>query len=163
MSMLQKYQYHHWATQQILDHLEEVPNVAFTEPVTNVFPSIRDTLFHIYSVDLLWYKRITSDTSEAEGDVFEDTTDAKQRIYGLERQMVNYIRDQKEKRTVNYYNSSGESLTNTLGEIIDHLVNHGTYHRGNVASALRQLGYEGKSTDYIFFLRELKRSYVGDV
>ncbi|MDP7978599.1 DinB family protein [Bacillus sp. WLY-B-L8] len=37
-------------------------------------------------------------------------------------------------------------------ELIQHVVNHGTYHRGNITAMLRQLGYTGTSTDYIFYL-----------
>lgn len=43
-------------------------------------------------------------------------------------------------------------LETTVLELIQHVVNHGTYHRGNITAMLRQLGYTGTSTDYIFYL-----------
>ncbi|MBE3554365.1 MAG: hypothetical protein IMW85_05085 [Thermicanus sp.] len=51
--------------------------------------------------------------------------------------------------------SKGERFTNHLEEIIHHIVNHGTYHRGNIAAMVRQLGQTGVSTDYIDDLREM--------
>ncbi len=38
--------------------------------------------------------------------------------------------------------------------ILNHVVNHGTYHRGNVTAMLRQQGYAGVATDYLFFLMD---------
>jgi uncharacterized damage-inducible protein DinB len=38
-----------------------------------------------------------------------------------------------------------------LSEMLLHLVNHGTYHRGNVSTMLRQLGYASAMSDYAFF------------
>jgi uncharacterized damage-inducible protein DinB len=38
--------------------------------------------------------------------------------------------------------------------MFQHLVNHGTYHRGQIATMLRQLGNKAQSTDLILFYRE---------
>ncbi|WP_313897918.1 DinB family protein [Brevibacillus sp. FSL L8-0520] len=40
---------------------------------------------------------------------------------------------------------------------MQHVVNHGTYHRGNIAAMLRQQGYAGVPTDYVFYLYELSQ------
>ncbi|WP_067934331.1 DinB family protein [Alicyclobacillus kakegawensis] len=42
-------------------------------------------------------------------------------------------------------------------DIVQHVVNHGTYHRDNITAMLRQLGYPGASTDYVFYLYRLQR------
>lgn len=52
-----------------------------------------------------------------------------------------------------YTNSSGQSFTNSLQDILWHIVNHSTYHRGQIAAALRALGYDPPATDYIFYRR----------
>jgi uncharacterized damage-inducible protein DinB len=43
-------------------------------------------------------------------------------------------------------------LETELLQLVQHVVNHGTYHRGNITTMLRQLGHPGVSTDYIFYL-----------
>jgi uncharacterized damage-inducible protein DinB len=43
-----------------------------------------------------------------------------------------------------------------LAELIQQVVTHGTYHRGNISAMLRQMGYKGVTTDYIFYLMENK-------
>ena len=44
-----------------------------------------------------------------------------------------------------------------LFELVQHVVNHGTYHRGNITAMLRQLGYLGIMTDHIFYLYATKK------
>jgi uncharacterized damage-inducible protein DinB len=57
------------------------------------------------------------------------------------------------EQPVIYTNTKGERFRNSIREIVYHIVNHGTYHRGNIAAMIRQLGYQGVSTDYIYYLR----------
>ncbi len=47
---------------------------------------------------------------------------------------------------------SGDSFTRELGDALLHLANHGTYHRGQVATLLRQLGHKATSTDYLRYV-----------
>jgi uncharacterized damage-inducible protein DinB len=47
------------------------------------------------------------------------------------------------------------SLQAPFSELVQHVVNHGTYHRGNIAAMLRQLGHKGVPTDYVFYLYEI--------
>jgi uncharacterized damage-inducible protein DinB len=55
---------------------------------------------------------------------------------------------------VGYTNSKGEPWTNTVEEILTHVVIHSTYHRGQIASDLRNAGLEPAYTDYIHALRQ---------
>lgn len=52
-----------------------------------------------------------------------------------------------------YTNSSGQNYTNTVQEILFHLINHSTYHRGQIISLLKNNGVEPITTDYIFYKR----------
>lgn len=55
--------------------------------------------------------------------------------------------------TVKYENTKGEKFTNTLKEIFFHIINHSTYHRGQLMSLLKNDGIEAIITDYIFYKR----------
>lgn len=48
-------------------------------------------------------------------------------------------------------------LKGSINELIQHIVNHGTYHRGNISSMLRQLGHAGASSDFVFYLYEVNK------
>jgi uncharacterized damage-inducible protein DinB len=58
------------------------------------------------------------------------------------------------EQVIEYKSFAGDPFTNPLGQIVRHVVNHGTYHRGQVATMLRQLGAQAVSSDLIGFYRE---------
>lgn len=62
--------------------------------------------------------------------------------------------DDNLNRTVSYTNSKGVSYQNTIREVLTHVFNHSTYHRGQVAVAMRANGATPAYTDYIAFVRE---------
>lgn len=55
---------------------------------------------------------------------------------------------------IGYRNSRGEAYTDTLGQLVTHVVNHGTAHRAQIARILREHGRQPPTVDYVFYLRE---------
>ncbi|TDI81546.1 MAG: damage-inducible protein DinB [Bacteroidetes bacterium] len=69
--------------------------------------------------------------------------------------MSNVIVGQFDLRTlIDYKNSSGESFSNSVENILYHIINHSTYHRGQLMTELKQNGATPLSTDYIFYHRK---------
>lgn len=58
-----------------------------------------------------------------------------------------------EKR-IDYTNSSGQHWTNTIRDIVFHVINHGTHHRAQISMLLRQSGIAPPPVDYVFWVRE---------
>jgi uncharacterized damage-inducible protein DinB len=56
-------------------------------------------------------------------------------------------------RSIDYANTKGRRYANPLGLLIQHQINHSTYHRGQVTTMLRQLGAQAIGTDFVTFLR----------
>ncbi len=56
-------------------------------------------------------------------------------------------------KPIKYTNSKGQNFTNTIGEILFHIINHSTYHRGQLISLLKTKGVDPIITDYIFYKR----------
>jgi uncharacterized damage-inducible protein DinB len=54
---------------------------------------------------------------------------------------------------VGYRNTKGEFWTSTVGDILTHVVLHGSYHRGQIASAIRAAGGTPANTDFIHAVR----------
>lgn len=146
--------YHGWATRNILNHMAKLPSHLYQESLVSVFPSLSQVVNHMYDVDQIWYARINKDYQRVERDL-DNIRNALSAFESLHHEMVNFVRTQDPRMTIHYQNSKGESFTNRLEEIIHHIVNHGTYHRGNIAAMLRQLGQTGVSTDYIYYLRAM--------
>ncbi len=150
-------QYDHWATMKLLTHVQDLPEDLFHKPTESVFSSIAETLFHIYRGQRIWMKRcfphLMIDESVNE---FKDIEVAENHIIELHQMMIQSIHDYyDELDEIVYQNDKGTPFKNSLKEILIHLANHGTYHRGNIASMIRQFGCKGTSTDYIQYLRDL--------
>lgn len=57
------------------------------------------------------------------------------------------------EKVINYSNSTGKSFRNNIKDMLFHVINHSTYHRGQIAFIMRQHGLEPISSDYIFYKR----------
>ncbi|MFD2200286.1 DinB family protein [Shivajiella indica] len=56
-------------------------------------------------------------------------------------------------KQITYTTSKGDTFSSTIQEILFHIVNHSTYHRGQIMAQLRESGLEPISTDFIFYKR----------
>ena len=54
---------------------------------------------------------------------------------------------------VSYSNSQGQAYRNSVRDILFHIVNHSSYHRGQIATAFKEAGIVPAVTDYIFYKR----------
>jgi uncharacterized damage-inducible protein DinB len=150
--------YHYWARDIILDAVTELPRDKFLTPVESSFKSVRDTVAHIYAADLVWYKRwMGTSTLLIPYDQFPDATSIRTAWKDLEtevRQFVTNVGETGVNRTFDYKLLSGAPDTAPFWEMLVHVVNHATYHRGQVTTLLRQLGAPPpKPTDMIAFFR----------
>jgi uncharacterized damage-inducible protein DinB len=149
-------QYHCWATKKLLSYLQALPHNVLTVPINSVFPNIEAVLVHMLADDELWLERMKgneqSDMEEKYG------WPVKQFILAYDRfleDLRNFVSDVEDvNAVVSYTNSKGERASNTILEMIYHIVNQGTYHRGNISAMLHQAGYDSMATDYIQFLKE---------
>ncbi|WP_046175922.1 DinB family protein [Domibacillus indicus] len=149
------YDYHAWANEQMLGHiLQQFPDV-FTKPATGPFSSIARTFEHIYEVDKIWFSRMAGkNLPPADGAEFTDVQQAKEAFNSLSKQISSFLRREPHgNKMICYKDLEGNSFQNTLSELVTHIVNHGTSHRGNIVVMLREAGYRSCPTDYIYFLR----------
>ncbi|EIJ80563.1 DinB family protein [Bacillus methanolicus PB1] len=146
--------YHFWATNKLLDHLGTLPEGLLSKEIPNVFPNILKTLEHLYAVESMWIQRIQGyNFSALPETTFENIPQAREAFSEVHNQYL-VASNEEENKLINYQNTKGQTFCNQLWDIFIHIVNHGTYHRGNITSMLRQLGERGISTDFIVYLRE---------
>lgn len=160
----QLYDYHVWANDRLFAHLEQLPEEAFHAEVTSVFPSVSQTLAHMYKFERLFMSVLAEVPNE---EIFPKlpgwTEEAQGRTVGEMRQLfaaaAEQFRDLLRRtpdpdKAMTIEHPLYGRLDTHFSEILQHVVNHGTYHRGNVTAMLRQQGYSGVPTDYMFFLVE---------
>lgn len=147
--------YHVWANQKLVDHLKTLPHEIFTKKIDSVFPTISHTFDHMLSVDHVWWARMNGETPEQiEEHVYKNCEELENALEEYKSAVdVFFQKHVNVSRVIVYKNTKGQEFQQTILETIQHIVNHGTYHRGNIASMIRHLGYSSTSTDYITFLR----------
>jgi len=151
--------YHYWARDIVLDAVTEVPRDKFTAPVTSSFGSLRDTVAHLYAADWVWYTRWMGESPAKLLDYsqFPDATSIRTAWKDLEtstRQFVTNLGEPGINKAFSYNLLSGAPDTAPFWEMLVHVVNHGSYHRGQVTTLMRQMGmHPPKPTDMIAFFR----------
>jgi uncharacterized damage-inducible protein DinB len=151
--------YHYWARDVILDAVAALTPEQFTRQVESSFKSVRDTVAHVYAADLIWYTRWRgqSPASLLSYDTFPDVASIRAAWVDLERQVrafVTELGDTGVSRVFDYKLISGAPGSTPFAEMLVHVVNHGSYHRGQITTLLRQMDVPPpKSTDMITFLR----------
>jgi uncharacterized damage-inducible protein DinB len=151
--------FHYWARDRVLLATDVLDAEQYSRPMGNSFASIRDTLNHIYHAEWIWYSRWNgiSPTSFPQ-DELPDLTALRAVWSGLESKVRDYIGNAgvtELQRVLPYRLMSGKEGASPLWQMVVHVVNHATYHRGQVTTMLRQLGVTpAQSTDMITFFRE---------
>ncbi|MDG1571326.1 DinB family protein [Robiginitalea sp. M366] len=56
-------------------------------------------------------------------------------------------------RRISYENSEGRQFSNSLQDILFHMINHGTHHRAQILALLRGAGIQPPVLDYIHYKR----------
>ncbi len=152
--------YHYWARDQVLDAVSAITPQQFTRPMGNSFSSVRDTVAHICAAERIWITRLKGETPQGlqKPDRFPDVDAARSEWAELEcemREQLARLGPEDVERTIEYQDLRGKDQSDVLWQILQHLVNHGTYHRGQITTMLRQLdAAPPKSMDLIAFYRE---------
>jgi len=153
------YEFNAWANRRVMSAAETLTAEQFTKELGSSFGSVRDTLAHIFGVEWVWLERLQGRSPSGIPDAkeFSDVELLRSRWTEQEARLLAYARKitQDELDEVMAYKtlSFGPSR-NARWQMLQHVVNHGTYHRGQVVSMLRQLGAKGVGTDLITFYRE---------
>jgi len=156
----QMYNYNAWANQTILNRIKELPSSVLSQEVNSSFPTIAHALSHIYAVDKMWYLVLTgTGMPEAlqacmplNGEIHGSIDEYMQMFADLSAKYSEWLQGQTNlEQTMLLDNPFAGVRETSLSEMVFHLVNHGTYHRGNVSTMLRQLGHASIMNDYSLF------------
>jgi uncharacterized damage-inducible protein DinB len=154
--LLELLEYHHWATNLTVNALKALTHEQFTRDLGSSFPSVRDTLVHVFTADRAWLGRLEGQAHpRANAGDFADLSVLLEVWEPVLQRWPGAVASLGDPgRLIEYKSFAGDPFTNPLGQIVRHVVNHGTYHRGQVATMLRQLGAQAVSSDLISFYRE---------
>ncbi|MGN7456028.1 DinB family protein [Paenibacillus pasadenensis] len=149
------YEYHAWASMQVLKHLETLPAGTLTQEVQLGFSSLAEVLGHLAAAEEIWLARLKGEPAPSlTSRPFQTVEQARLAFEGLHENTRHFlVGSPNAEEVVSYRNSAGKEFQSTIAEILQHVLYHGAYHRGNITTILRSLGHPGVGTDYILFLR----------
>ncbi|KOP67447.1 damage-inducible protein DinB [Bacillus sp. FJAT-18019] len=152
---LHMYDYSIWANDRIFNHMQSLPEGVFLHEVNLGFNSIAEVFGHLAAAEEVWFARIKEESPPSlAARPFANMEVARHYMSQLQTRHREYLATVDDMgKVVTYHNTAGESFQNSISEILQQVVNHGTYHRGNITTMLRHLGHKGIITDYIAFLR----------
>ncbi|WP_188066840.1 DinB family protein [Brevibacillus brevis] len=155
------YDFHAWANQTLINRLKELPEGVYEQEVQSVFPTVAKVMEHIYMVDQSWLlilqgmdmQAAMDETWQQEKKITGKNLEEVEQLYaGLVEQFKAFLSQEEDlERRIVLDNPYTRVRDTSLAEIIMQVVNHGTYHRGNITAMLRQMGYSSVMTEYALY------------
>jgi len=157
--IVQLYDFNSWANHRAMGAASALTPEQFTKPMGSSFSSVRDTLAHICGGEWVWLERFLGRSPSAMPDNsrFADLASLRAHWQPIDTNLLTFVRGLKQEdldRDMEYKTMKFGVYKNPLWQSLQHLINHGTYHRGQITTMLRQHGAQPILTDLIHFYRE---------
>jgi uncharacterized damage-inducible protein DinB len=151
--------YNLWAHQQIIDAILALPINIQLQEVPSSFNGLKPTLQHMWSAEYIWWQRLQ--LVENVQPLPSEEMDMPTVTAGLlhqSTQWAQWVSNAREAALTHeffYRNSKREQFKQPVSEVLLHMFNHATYHRGQLVTILHHLGVSKiPATDYIVFSRK---------
>ncbi len=151
--------YNIWANDKLIDWLSQISLEQFEQPLVGSFKNIHETTLHIVAAEQIWHQRLVNNVSEWLGITFEGDRAMMLETWKItSKNLRQYIFDTSEEELAEKFAFSTRDGTPFYMErykALAHTFNHSTFHRGQLVTLLRQVGFTGVSTtDFINYYRE---------
>jgi uncharacterized damage-inducible protein DinB len=152
--------YKTWANEKIFDMVSRLPEGEALRPRTTSYKNMVYTLNHAYVIDKVFQAHLTG---QKHGYLARNTpdhpplSDLRGSVSETDQWYLQYtetLGNDEADRSIDFEFIGGGRGTMTCGEMVLHVVNHGTYHRGFVADMMYQAGVRPEATDLPVFLRD---------
>jgi uncharacterized damage-inducible protein DinB len=154
--------YNAWATNRLFEALQTLSAEETTRDMKASHRSIHGTLTHLIGAEKMWLSRMvgTPDKAMIKPEEFPTVADIKaqwEQTGFATAKFLGTLSDKSSQETFSFPTSAGEQLTYRYSEALQHVVNHSTFHRGQVVALIRQMGHTPPDTGLTRFIRETKR------
>ena len=152
--------YNVWANQRITDCISKLSDEQENRELVSSFKSIYATISHLWDAEAIWWQRVKlNEQLEIPGSAF--TGNAVELCNNLLKQSKQWkewtdlATEAALEHEFIYRNTKKEQFEQPVHEIMLHLFNHQSYHRGQLVTMLRQVGFtEIPNLDYISYVRK---------
>lgn len=153
---LELYRYNDWANDRVSNAVTALPGEAFTRHLGGSHPSIRETFAHLIGAEWIWLERWLGNKPTARPDWYAspDASALAAHLRDLQARRATFLDGLDETRIeslCSFAYLSGKPDSQRLHDLLFHVVNHSTFHRGQIVSMLRQVGATPPATDFTEF------------
>lgn len=152
-------EYTRWANHRVLRAAATLSVDDFKRDTGASHGGVRGTLTHMLSAEWIWLERwkgVSPRHMMDEGD-FQDVVALRDRWIALEEHRASWFKSVRARDVGNvltYQNTEGREFQAPLWQLVQHVTNHSTYHRGQVVILERLLGAKIPATDLVAWDRE---------
>jgi uncharacterized damage-inducible protein DinB len=167
MALQQFAAYNLWANSTLGACIRELPPEVQMQQVVNSFTSLHATLLHLWDAESIWWQRLKLQEQVVRpSDGFTgDTNAVLKALLDSSKQWAEWVQDAQPhmlKHEFIYQNTKREKFKQPVYLMLLHLFNHGTYHRGQLVTLLRQLQVAAiPATDFILWSRSRSLKELG--
>jgi uncharacterized damage-inducible protein DinB len=149
--------YNRWANGQTLDSVSALTAQQLDKNLATSHNSVHGTLTHILAAEWIWLMRCkgVSPKSLFDPSDFSSLASLREKWVEVEqgqRGLIDELNEENLAKRIHYTNIKGEQWEYRLERILQHVVNHSSYHRGQITTMLRQLGAEAVMTDFLAYI-----------
>jgi uncharacterized damage-inducible protein DinB len=159
--ILQQYAaYNSWANQKLFDIILKLDENLQQQIVASSFPNLYATVLHMWDAESAWWQRMKLHEkivipSENFNPTMQEAVNGLLQQNKLWEDWVNNATVPALEHVFAYQNTKKEQFKQPVYQMIHHVFNHGTYHRGQLVTMLRALGIDKiPPTDFILWSRK---------
>lgn len=153
--------YNRWANAKVYDMAEDLSEEEFNRDMGAFFRSVCGTLNHILVADLIWMRRLTGEgepPSRLDAILHPDLAGLRKAREAMDTRIAETIAgmDEADFAGTRTYTTivSPDEVTTPVKDILTHIFNHQTHHRGQVHTIYTALGRPSLALDLIYYQRE---------
>lgn len=153
--------YNSWASNRVFDRLATMPTDQYLQEMNASHGSIHATLIHLVGAEKVWLERFHGAAqpflAENPPKSLAELKNVWEKVGFDTAKWLGAQSDKSLQGTFTTKTLNGETFTYVLWQAFQHVVNHSTYHRGQIITMMRQHGVQPPGTDLIMFYREMKK------
>lgn len=148
------FRFHRWRQEKVCELLKGIDTALFSQQLHGSFGSLHIIVHHLVWAEMVWLGRVDQNTVAVMQDQdMQDMLAVWRRSSSKWAEILESASDADFDKHFSYFNTKGDAFQNNLGEIVFHVVDHATYHIGQLMTALRGFGIEPVPTNIIHYLR----------